>query len=45
MQTVIVISLVVIAATYLGWQAYKRFFAKETKCDGCAMSKAASEQD
>jgi len=45
MQTVIAISLVVIAAAYLGWQVYKRFFAKETNCDGCAMGKAASEKD
>lgn len=44
MQVVLVIIAVVGAVSYLGWQFYKRFYAKEAKCDGCAVSKIQSQQ-
>lgn len=39
-QTVLVIVAVLIAVGYLGWQVYRRFFGKETGCDGCSINKA-----
>jgi len=39
MQNIIVILILSAAIFYLGREFYKRFFAKETKCDGCAVGK------
>ncbi len=39
MQLFLVIVTVTIAVFYLSKQFYDRFFAKKTKCDGCAVSK------
>ncbi len=37
-QTVLVILTLGAAASYLGWEAYKQFFKKDTSCDGCAFN-------
>jgi len=42
MQTVLVIVIITTATAYLGWQFYQRFFAKDKKCDGCAVNKMMS---
>lgn len=41
MQIFLVITIVAIAAGYLGWQFYSRFFLKNAKCDSCAVGKKA----
>ena len=38
MQNVLVIIAIAAAAFYLGRMFYKRFFAKEQSCEGCAFS-------
>jgi len=38
MQLFLVILTVSIAILYLSKQFYDRFFAKKTKCDGCAVN-------
>ena len=42
MQILLVIITVSAALVYLGFKAYKAFFSKETKCEGCAFSKSAT---
>ena len=42
MQVFLVIITVSIALVYLGIKAYKAFFSKKTKCEGCAFSKSAT---
>ena len=38
----IIVTIILVAATfYLGREFYLRFFAKQTKCDGCAVGKMA----
>lgn len=44
MQTVIVISLVVLAVLYLGNEVRKKFFSRSEACEGCAMSKTTDEK-
>jgi hypothetical protein len=41
MQVLLVIVIVCAALAYLGHKAYKAFFSKKTKCEGCAFSKSA----
>lgn len=45
MQTFLVIVAILAAVTYLTWQFYRRFFKKESKCDGCAMGKTTDASD
>ena len=44
MQTILVIAILLAASIYLGRLFYQRFFAEETKCDGCAVGKLADRQ-
>lgn len=44
MQNVIVILILSAAAIYLGREFYLRFFAKQTKCDGCAVGKMINSE-
>lgn len=41
MQNIIVVLILSAATFYLGREFYKKFFNKETKCDGCAVGKMA----
>ena len=43
-QTVLAISTVVIAVSYLGYQIYKKLFKKDTSCDGCAIGAQVSDK-
>ncbi|MDG1428224.1 MAG: hypothetical protein P8H56_06335 [Crocinitomicaceae bacterium] len=43
MQTFLVITVVSLAVSYIGWEVYKRFFAKNSKCDSCAMGSSINE--
>lgn len=36
MQVLLVILSILAALSYLVWQFYKRFFKKESGCEGCA---------
>lgn len=45
MQIVLTILLIAAACLYLGWQLYKRFFAKNEACEGCAIGKTTGVQD
>lgn len=38
MQTVLVIITISAALFYLGYEAYKRFFKKDSSCDGCGFN-------
>lgn len=42
MQTILVIATVSAACSYLGWKAYKAFFAPKSQCEGCAFSKSSA---
>lgn len=44
MQNILVIITVLFALIYLGRQFYVRFFAKETKCEGCAVNKMMEKE-
>lgn len=44
MQTVLMIIAVSGAAFYLGREFYLRFYAKEAKCDGCAVNKMMTDK-
>ncbi|GAB5417261.1 MAG: hypothetical protein Crog4KO_08710 [Crocinitomicaceae bacterium] len=37
-QTVLVIATISAAVFYLGREAYKRFFKKDSSCEGCAFN-------
>lgn len=43
MQNIIVILILSAAVIYLAREFYVRFFAKQTKCDGCAVGKIANQ--
>ncbi len=43
MQIILVIVVLAIAVSYIGWEIYKRFFAKETKCESCGIGKTIKE--
>jgi hypothetical protein len=44
MQIVLTVITLTLALAYLGREVWKRFFAKETKCDSCAVGKAMNGQ-
>lgn len=44
MQEVLVIITVVVATFFMGRMIYRQFFAKETKCDSCAVGKMTNHQ-
>lgn len=43
MQVFLVILAISAATIYLGWQAYKRFFKKETSCESCAFGESSKK--
>ncbi len=44
MQEILVIACVSIAVFFVGKLIYKQFFAKETKCESCAIGKMTNEE-
>jgi|TARA_B110000879_G_C11095317_1_gene480805 hypothetical protein len=44
MQTVLVVLILVGALFYMGREFYKRFFAKEANCDGCAFNEKVEQK-
>jgi hypothetical protein len=44
MQIALTVITLTLALAYLGREVWKRFFAKETKCDSCAVGKAMNGQ-
>jgi hypothetical protein len=38
MQAILTIATIGAALAYLGWEAYKRFFRKDSSCEGCAFN-------
>ena len=44
MKEVLVILVVAAAVFFVGRLLYRQFFAKETKCDSCAVGKMANDQ-
>jgi len=45
MQIVLTILFITAACAYLGWQLYRRFFAKNEACEGCAIGKTTGAQE
>lgn len=45
MQEFLVILAIGSALVYLGVKAYKAFFSKKTKCEGCSFSKSAGSTE
>lgn len=43
MQEILVIAFVSVAVFFIGKLIYKQFFAKETKCESCAVGKMAND--
>jgi Na+-transporting methylmalonyl-CoA/oxaloacetate decarboxylase gamma subunit len=44
MQIVLLFLAIVIAVSYLGKKFYRRFFIKESSCDGCVLGKTGKEK-
>lgn len=42
-QKVLVIIAIVVAASYVGYIFYKKFFSKKEECESCAVGKAAEK--
>jgi len=45
MQLVLVVIAIVLALSYIGYKFYKQFIAKDSPCEGCAISKTSQKTD